>query len=279
MSYKTVLVHVDESKNVDTRVRIAASLAAMEEGHLVGVASTGVSRYVYESMMAGMDAPLVAGYFDSLQERTGRAIKHFEDTVKGLGLRSFESRPAVDEPAGGLSLQARYADLCVLGQFDPSEPVQSTFANLPEYVAINGGSPVLVVPYAHQKETIGERCLVAWNGSLEAKRAIHFAIPLLRRAASVDLVVFKSENLADLSGEQPGIDIASFLARHGVRANVMEQDTDKDIGKALLSLAADRGADTLVMGCYGRSRFREILLGGATRTVLGSMTIPVFMAH
>jgi nucleotide-binding universal stress UspA family protein len=91
--------------------------------------------------------------------------------------------------------------------------------------------------------------------------------------------VFNAERQVNVHGEQPGADLALYLARHGVKVDVLQETTEQDSGNALLSLAADVNADLLVMGCYVHSRFREVLLGGATRTVLESMTLPVLMSH
>jgi nucleotide-binding universal stress UspA family protein len=138
---------------------------------------------------------------------------------------------------------------------------------------------VLFVPYAGRFPKLGTRVLVAWNASREAARAVRDALPLLKRARRVDVVAFDPQRSAD-HGEQPASDIALYLARHGVRASAAQQrGTGIEIGAQILSRAADMEADLIVMGAYGRSRFRERVLGGATRTLLESMTVPVLMSH
>jgi nucleotide-binding universal stress UspA family protein len=114
---------------------------------------------------------------------------------------------------------------------------------------------------------------------MEASRAIGAALPLLRRAGKVTLAVFNPNAIGSKHGPLPGADLAGFLARHDVAIEVQQLETELDIGNALLSLAADISADLLVMGAYGHQRLRELLLGGATRTVLKTMTLPVLMAH
>ena len=151
--------------------------------------------------------------------------------------------------------------------------------DFPEYVVINSGRPVLIVPYAGRFDTFGKRVLVAWDASISATRAVTAALPLLRRADAVEIVVFNADVQDDAHGEQPGADIALYLARHDVKVNVVRQNSKIDIGNALLSMTNDLNSDLMVMGGYGHSRFREILLGGVTRTVLESMTVPVLMAH
>ena len=123
--------------------------------------------------------------------------------------------------------------------------------------------------------------VIAWDGSLEASRAVSGAIPLLRQADLVQVAVFDPEIGPAAHGEEPGADIALYLARHGVKVDVERQRTGNeiDIGNAILSHVADFGADLLVMGGYGHARVREILMGGVSRTILRSMTIPVLMSH
>ena len=122
--------------------------------------------------------------------------------------------------------------------------------------------------------------MIAWNASREAARAVKNAMPFLERAEAVDVVTFHPHTGRDAHGELPGADIALHLARHGIQVDVQRLDCDDiDVGNALLSHAADRGSDLLVMGCYGHSRLREWVLGGATRTILQSMTVPIVMAH
>ncbi len=122
--------------------------------------------------------------------------------------------------------------------------------------------------------------MVAWNASREAARAVRDAMPLLEQSQSVDLVTFRPKSSQGAHGELPGADIALHLTRHGINVDVQQLGgTDIDVGNALLSHVADRGSDLLVMGGYGHSRLREFVLGGATRTILSSMTVPVLMAH
>lgn len=279
MSYKTIVVHVDQSRHAAERIRIAADIAAAENAHLVGTAMTGISRYVFESGELSENDPMIAQRLAALRERTNQALDAFEAIASRAGVPSHERRLIDDEAGGGLSVQARYSDLMVLGQTDPDEPSQGALSDLPEYVVLNGGRPVLIVPYAGSFRSIGRRVLVAWDAGLEAARAITGALPLLKRAEQVEVVVFNSETQPHVHGEQPGADIALYLARHGLKVDVLQETTELDGGNALLSLAADCSSDLIVMGSYGHSRFREILLGGTTRTILESMTVPVLMAH
>jgi nucleotide-binding universal stress UspA family protein len=145
-------------------------------------------------------------------------------------------------------------------------------------LVLSVGRPVLFVPYAGRFPATGKRVLVAWNASREAARAVSDALPLLARAESFEVVAF--EPRPGDHGEVPGADIALYLARHGVKATAARQSAPEiDIGAQILSRAADTGADLIVMGGYGHSRLRELVLGGVTRSMLEAMTVPVLMSH
>lgn len=279
MTYKTILVHVDQSRHAPQRLRIAAEIALRDNAHLTGVAMTGISRYLLEGDVVNQHEPMLVTHLDYLHKQADQALARYEEAVRRMGVLSWEKRLIDDEPAGGLSLEARYADLVVMGQIDTREALPGIMSDFPEYVVMNSGRPVLLVPYAGEFAHVGRKALVAWDGSMEASRAINGAMPMLRQAQEVKVVVFNAEKQVNVHGQQPGADLALYLARHGVKVDVLQETTEQDSGNALLSLAADLNADLLVMGCYAHSRFREMLLGGATRTVLQSMTLPVLMSH
>lgn len=277
MSYKTILVHVDHSRHAAERIGIAARLAISENAHLVGAAMSGISRFIYNDSAVDLAGPIVAPHIDALYAQANAALARFDAIASQAGVLSHERRLIDDEPSDGLTLQARYADLVVIGQTDRDEPPPSVIADLPEYVMLNCARPVLLVPYAGSFDTVGSNALVAWDGSMSATRGITCAIPMLRRARNVTLALFNPSN--EVHGEQPGADIALFMARHGIKVEVVQQNTELDAGNALLSMAADLRSDLLVMGGYGHARFREILLGGVTKTILQTMTLPVLMSH
>lgn len=279
MSYKTILVHVEKSRHTAARVRLAAQLARREDAHLIGAAMTGLSQFVYQCAAMSPEAPVIATDLSFLNERADAALAEFEREVSGMGVQSYEHRRIDDEAASGLTLQARYADLVVLGQTDPEEPAPSLGGDMAQYVMLHCARPVLVLPHSGQFAQVGEQPLLAWDGSPEATRAITCAIPLLRRARKVTLVVFNPFAEYNAHGAQPGADMALYLARHGVQVEVLQQSTELDIGNALLSLAADLNSDLLVMGGYAHSRVREVVLGGVTKTILSDMTLPVLLAH
>ncbi|MES2077403.1 MAG: universal stress protein [Pseudomonadota bacterium] len=279
MSYRTILVHVDPSKRTPERVALAAQLAMTEDAHLVGAAMTGLTQFIYQCGAVDPSAGFVAPDLSFLNECADLALAGFRAQVERLGVRSWEARRLDEDAEAGLALQARYADLVLLGQPEEGEAGPGIVATLPEYVLLNSMRPVLVLPRVGHFERVDRHALLAWDGSLEATRALTAAIPLLRRAALVTLAVFHPSAHNSVHGEVPGADIALYLARHGVKVEVSERPAADDIGEAILSLAAELDADLIVMGGYGHARLREMVLGGATSTVLRAMTVPVLMAH
>jgi nucleotide-binding universal stress UspA family protein len=281
MSYKDLLVVLNSEPSVRERVDLAAALAERFAAHLVGL---------YPLPMP--EAPRHVGYYDPalldpfLAEWRRRARQEasnvraaFEHAASLRGV-SAEWREIPAGPEADPALHARYADLAILGQLDPDRGDSELTKPRPEQVALVSGRPVLVVPYAGHFDSIGRRVLVAWNASREAARAVSDAMPLLAAAELVTVLTIDPREGPNGHGEIPGADISLHLARRGVKA-----ETDRTVsaglpvGEVMLSRAADLGADLIVMGAYGHSRARELLLGGATRSLLRSMTVPVLMSH
>lgn len=278
MSYKTILVHADRSPAAEARIRLAARLANAQDAHLVGIALTGVSRFVLPESIA-LGGPAIAEQYAEMHREARMALDRFDSIARTEGVASFEQRLANDDVDGGMALHARYSDIVIAGQADRSLAVPGSRYDLPEYLLMNAPRPVLVTPYAGCPDQLGSHALLAWDASQEAARAATLALPLLKAASRVTIVVFNGHRDQERFGERPGADIALYLARHGVNAEVLSQALNIDVGNGLLSLAADIDAGLLVMGGYGHARYRELLLGGATATVLQTMTIPVLMAH
>lgn len=279
MSYKTILVHVDDDERAKERMRIAAKIALAEKAYLIGASLTGISKLLSKGAILNNKDQHLRRHVELSTDRAVNALEAFEPIVHEIGVKSYATRVVDDETGGGICLQARYCDLVVIGQTNPDAPSVLDTPDFPEYVLMNSGRPVLIVPYVGRFDAVGKRVLISWDASRESTRAVTDAIPLLKHADLVQVVVFMNGEKSSAHGEQPGADIALYLARHGINVEVSQQKTDLDIGNALLSHATDFGADLIVMGGYGTSRFREMLLGGATRTVLETMTVPVFMAH
>jgi nucleotide-binding universal stress UspA family protein len=223
-------------------------------------------------------ADLYASYEAAAKADQEAARAAFDMAAKGSEL-STEWRVANGYPENELAIQARYADLLVLGQADP-EAESPTPSDLPEAVALSTGRPALVVPHIGVQATPGKSVMLCWNASRESARAASDALPFLVAAEKVTVLVVDGRATPGGHGAEPGADVARWLASHGVKATVQRDvASDADVGSVILSRAADHAIDLIVMGIYGHSRLREMVLGGASRTLLSSMTVPVLMAH
>ncbi|MEO7494501.1 MAG: universal stress protein, partial [Massilia sp.] len=231
--------------------------------------------------LSAMDpsAPPITLPITELRAEADRALDLFERRARQAGCDLLERRRIDEEAATAVCLQARYADLVVIGQQARGAGGQSTGDDFQATVLLNCARPVLVVPAAGEIGPIGRRPSLAWNGSAEAMRAISSAIPLLRQAGQARLLVIRRLGEHRVHGEEPGADMALYLARHGIEVEVTLFDSGDDDGEALLSLAAEAGSDLLVMGAFGHSRLREYVLGGATRTALRCSPMALWMAH
>lgn len=279
MNFKTIIVHVDDGPTCPARIAVAARLALAFDAHLTGI--VGIPAVELIGMVrAELGEDLVRRYSDAHDARCRAAAEAFRTQAENAGVGSLESRVLRSDIERSLATHARYADLLVMGQPDPAVPREGRSGHLLESALLTGGRPVLIVPYAGRFQTVGERVLVAWNASREATRAVTDSVPLLERARAVTVLTANAEASADGHGDLPGSDIALYLARHGVRAEAAPTVAkDIDVGDWLLSRAFDLEADLIVMGAYGHSRLRELVLGGVTRSILQHMTVPVLMSH
>jgi len=279
MALKTVLVHVDESRSAQARIEFAAQLAVAHAAHLVGVAQTGILRFLYRTMPDGYLGDLTP-LVEELRAAAERRAERFDDLARQAGVACFEHRIGDEEPGYALASQGMYADLAIVGQSDPEDPL-SAHSAIPEYVALHAPCPVLVLPRAGSFSPVFERVLIGWNASPESARAVRQALPFLARASEVEVATLDGDEDGDGDdgAAAGGAELALFLARHGVKVTLWHKHAGGDAANALLSRVSDSQAGLLVMGCYGHTRFREILLGGVSRTVLQSMTVPTLMAH
>lgn len=285
MAFKTLLVHLDNGKRVKARVAVAAALAKRFEAHLIGVAPTGwPAPLVEEAPLLGVGMGLVTyqqAAATELHDRAQACVREFEAQAAGLGVNTIEGRVEAAYAEDAMATAARYADLTLVTQPDPDQPLAGSSPRMAQEVLMRAGRPLLVLPYAGECDVPADaRVLVAWNGSREAARALHDALPLMKTARSVEVVVFEAPQDVDLRhGELPGADIGLWLARHGLNVKVSHVPVKVAAGEALLSHAADMGAQLIVAGGYGHSRLREAVLGGVTRTLLTSSPVPVLLSH
>jgi nucleotide-binding universal stress UspA family protein len=285
MALKDILVHVDEARGYQDRMALAAELARAHAGHLAGVFAIEPISFSALGASGGQDFAAVEAFQQIEQEHRAARLKVaarlealFQSTLDRVGA-SGEWRVVEEHAAAAATLHAHYVDLAVVGQSDPENPALGS--GIPEAVLLGSGRPVLVVPFIGAK-AVGKRVLVAWNAEREAARAVNDALPLMAEAEQVTVLSINPERGIGGEGDLPAADIALHLARHGVKAEAAYTHADPEdvsVGDVILSRAADLGADLIVMGGYGHSRAREFVLGGATRTLLRHMTVPVLLSH
>ncbi len=279
MSIKNILVYVDDSEQVDGRLDVAVGLARTHDAHLAAIYPIP-EPYIPAYVGGGyIPAEVIESQADRARERAAEAKIRFDERMGRLGIEA-EWRENEGYAAEVVSLNAKYADLTVVGQANPNDPQNYPNPGLPAEVALGAGRPVLVVPYIGATLEVGKNVLVAWNGSREATRAVNDALPILKRADKVTVLAENPRSGGSDHGDIPSADISLHLARHGVKVEASQTVSDDiDVGDILLSRISDLGADLAVMGAYGHSRMRELMMGGVTRDLLRHMTIPVLMSH
>ena len=273
MSYKTIMVHMDTSACANARLSLALRLARKFGAHLEGLFARFEPNPREFYVMGG-----TAAYYEThhtlRMEQRGAIERLFHAEVSRAQIDGTWVVPDGD-PVSAIMQRSRTAELVILGQANPDDPESWLADGYPESVLLGAGGPVLLVPYTGRFESFGERVLIAWNGSREAARAVHDALPFLMRAPHVTI-------FTDEPSHASCEDLAAMLARHGATSiDVARFDSQagQSAGDTLLSHAADGAYDLLVMGAYGHARFQELVLGGATRTILSTMTLPVLMSH
>lgn len=272
---KDIIVNLSVAKPKDTTADFAISVASLFEAHLSAVA------FAYTPPVAAMGEGFPTPSLDDWEaERRAEAEQTRQAFERRAGLTgiTFDSRIVSDDVEGAaiaFGEIARNYDLAVVAQADPDETLPQDLTI--EAALFDSGRPLLMVPYIQAKGIALDRVMVCWDGSRNAARAIGDAMPLLTRAKQIDVVtVDQNEKRNEIRGAQ----IAEHLARHKLAVDVKSiVAPGSDAASVILSQAADSGTDLIVMGAYGHTRFREFVLGGATRAILSSMTVPVLMSH
>jgi len=277
MSYKTIVVHLDCGKCRGERLDLAVRVAAEFDARLIGLFAL--------DLYAGLPAAADAGSILVEAELQRREACMAEVQAEFLGKCATRSVKAEwqfseDDAAKEVALAACCADLVVIGQTDPATRADDgVCASFAADVVLTAGKPVLVVPYNGHFEGIGKRTLVAWNAAPEAKRALVDALPVLERSQAVEVVSFEEGDHLN-PDENDCQAVQTYLQDHGVNVTISRYFAeDLPPGELILSQALDDHADCIVMGAFGQSRENGSMLGGATRTVMNYMTVPVIMSH
>ena len=273
---KDIVVNLSSRAAQDFAADYATSIAATFGAHVAGIA------FLYEPVipdgtLGGIPVDLIELQREENSKAANAAVGRFEAATKTAGV-SAETR-VLDATLGGAAALfgqiARRFDVAVVGQAQREHGASEEL--MIEGALFESGRPVVVVPYIQKQGLTLDRVLACWDGGRMSARAIADAMPFLERAKAVDIVIVTEERKND---EITGANMTEHLARHGVTANVKRiARGDLAIADVILDYAADSGADFMVMGGYGHSRLREFILGGVTRGILGSMTVPVLMSH
>jgi nucleotide-binding universal stress UspA family protein len=274
MGIRDILLSVETDVATDVVSPYALSFASIFSAHLTAVAvllemsSTGfvVPDLPYDVLTSARDEAKtrVNAAFGRLLDDAARMSVSAEMKTIEVGLGGRE---------GSFGRFARYFDMTLFQQANSDGPSNT----LIEAALLGSGRPVLVVPYIHHKPAKLEKILLAWNGSSAVARSLGDAMPVLKLASSVQAVRVVDVRSDDVGA--PDIEIERHLVRHGIDVDWSTLKRAGDVADTLLSHAADTDADLMVMGGYGHSRFREFVLGGTTREVLSSITLPVMMSH
>ncbi len=274
---KDIVVNLSVSEEVGPAGDYAVSVASAFKAHLTGIA------FVYDPVVPVSGTGYIPAEIIETQQADNEsaakaAIDRFSSATKREGL-SAEPLTVTASLAGAGDQFARVARRFDLAIVDQSRPETSSMEEvIAEATLFGSGRPMIVVPYIQKGPLKLDNVMLCWDGSRQAARAIADAMPLLVKAGSVEIVIIANER--GKQDEIEGADMGEHLARHGLKIDVNRiAGGNIDVADALLSHAADSGADFMVMGGYGHSRLREFVLGGVTHTILRSMTVPTLLSH
>jgi nucleotide-binding universal stress UspA family protein len=279
VTFKTILVHVDDGPRSALRLGVALGFAAQFRAHLVGMYVVP-TRELAPSVAALLPADMVAAHLQEMGAAQHRAEAQFRQAAGAAGCTAIEWRAPAGSPIDAAVAHARCSDLTILGQGNPADPASFFEKELTEAVVLTTGRPTLIVPFAMATTTPGQNVLVAWDGGREASRAVGDALPVLANARHVTVMALQEDKVEPVADAAALARLAAYLGTHGINAKVVRWEVaDVSLGEWLLSRAADLGVDLIVMGAYAHTRLRELVLGGVTRTMLTAMTVPVLMSH
>lgn len=280
MSYKTILVSLNEVGRLAELVAAAVTLARETGAHVSGLYVVPAVQ-VYPSVGFEAAPQVFEGNRSFFKDNGARVKQAFEDAMQREGLSHDFHQVDARTPviADEVVASGRVADLVVVSATNPEE-ITGVERDFVEQTVMALGRPVIVLPYKGKAAISLNEVVIGWDGGREAARASFDALPLLKQAGKVRVVRIDPQKDPSLRGSVAGADLAEALSRHGVKAEAQGYPTDgQDEGQALMRCAEDAGAGLIVMGAYGHSRLAEFIFGGATRFVLNRLVCPVLMSH
>lgn len=280
MSYKTILVSLNEVGRLSELVAAAVTLARETGAHVSGLYVVPAVQ-VYPSVGFEAAPQVFEGNRSFFKDNGARVKQAFEEAMRREGLSFDFHQVDAHTPviADEVVVSGRVADLVIVSTTNPEE-ITGVERDFVEQTVMALGRPVIVLPYKGKATVSLNEVIIGWDGGREAARATFDALPLLKKAGKVRVVRIDPQKDPSLRGSVAGADLAEALARHGVKAEAQGYPTDgQDEGQALMRCAEDSGAGLIVMGAYGHSRLAEFIFGGATRFVLNRLVCPVLMSH
>jgi nucleotide-binding universal stress UspA family protein len=274
---KDIIVNLSVTKNGSTVGNYAVSVAATLQAHLTGLA------FIYDPIVpisgtGYIPADVIESQRADNETAAEAAIKDFTTATDRAGISAEPLMLTASLTGAGdqFARMGRRFDLVIVGQ---AQPEMSTMEQIiGETTLFESGRPMIMVPYIQKAPFKTDNVMICWDGSRTAARAVADAIPILGESSRIEIVSVTSERGKE--DEIEGADIGQHLARHGLKVDVHRVSRGNiDVADALLSHAADSAADLMVMGGYGHSRLREFVLGGVTRSIFQSMTLPVLLSH
>jgi nucleotide-binding universal stress UspA family protein len=274
MSLKHLLVHVDDAPNGPARNQVAVALARAHDAHLSGIyvlADPMTGRAAASGVSTQLSPRFLAEQQDRVRERADQCVSEFAKAAESAKVSSDHRIERDNAVAETIAERARCADLTLLGK------PNGEGASLVHDVLFGSGRPVMIVP-ASAGATCGKRVMIAWNGSRESARAVSDALPILEKAETVSVVCVNGSRWP--RNAPAGAEVIDHLSRHNIHPEMDNlESSGLAVGDAILARVAEKSVDLLVMGAYGHSRIREFVLGGVTKRMLQSTTVPVLMSH
>jgi nucleotide-binding universal stress UspA family protein len=274
MSIKTVLLHLNNDQQLDARIETALGLAVEHDAHLIGLYT--IAQVTVPTSFMGYVPPEFIEQSRKTEEENAAASKSKLESLAAKVDKQVEVIVEEGYAPDIINHHALAADIVVVGQGDPDEENNTQSRYIAEEIVVSSPRPVLIIPAAGNYRNFGKHVMVGWNNTRESSRALHEALPFLKLAEKVTLL---SVNAAE-DEEDETKHILAHLERHSIKAEYKSgRWPDLSVGDAILDALVDYSADMLVMGAYGHSRLREMILGGATKNILEHMTAPVLFAH
>ncbi len=275
MAWRNILVHLKAheawSEHIEVAIRLAKAFDARLRGLRTSREAATIKQYLGETSGAALEVEAREAAL------AAEAEQRFRQALKANGIDG-DWDVGEGDASEIVMLAGRVHDVIVVQQ--RNEGFDERGWDVAETCAVSSGTPTLVVPFEGSFPSVGERVLIAWNGSQQAAAAVHGAMPLIRRAKHVTVLIGRGKESLSSITRYPKMDIVGYLERHAAEVSTWAFEAhDWEAGARILDVADDTNSDVVVMGAYGHPAWRELFLGGATRYVLEHMTVPVLLAH